>query len=547
MPKCVSMYIRTIKRKNKDGSVVEYVQLAHNVRHPEKGYPKAEVIHSFGRREQLDVEGLKRLVASIGRFIEIGDLQGEPIIRPSAPFMTFVRSQSVGVIFMLHALWDRLQINDCLQMAAKPQAFPVSCQQALFEMVAGSILAPFPAGLSISHTALADIFPGQRVSFDDRHFSQAIEMLHTHADALQRKVSRVVISELSLNAVPVFVHLIPASTTNNLFESSIQMDDHYGPQDQHEASNEGIIALALSQSGIPMGCWSMPGQEIDTDFIEIVEMNLNQWSPRRIVWVMGGLLTGDKHQNVLEQSGRAYILGRKLRGSCVTEYTKAPKGRFKILGPDLQIKASITRERDCRRQCVIAYHPEQAAIDRKARKHILERLGLELDRWDDREPPDAATRSRLDRALKRYVKILKGGAPKINSTRVRQDEKNDGKYLLLSNDNRLPPEILAWGHKQQLDIDRTYRDLKPLVVPAAWDVLPDDCTDAGMLLSWLILLLMRVAGVQTGMSWADLCRDMQALHLGEFADGNRRIFKYTELTSRQKKILRQLHIELPQV
>ena len=29
------MYLRTTKRKNKDGSVVQYYQLAHNERHPE--------------------------------------------------------------------------------------------------------------------------------------------------------------------------------------------------------------------------------------------------------------------------------------------------------------------------------------------------------------------------------------------------------------------------------------------------------------------------------------------------------------------------------
>ena len=36
------MYIRTIKRKNKDGSVVEYVQLANNVWNKEKGFAQAQ-------------------------------------------------------------------------------------------------------------------------------------------------------------------------------------------------------------------------------------------------------------------------------------------------------------------------------------------------------------------------------------------------------------------------------------------------------------------------------------------------------------------------
>jgi hypothetical protein len=50
----LGMYVRTISRKNKDGSTVEYVQLAHNVWDPERRYAKAEVVYSFGRREDLD-------------------------------------------------------------------------------------------------------------------------------------------------------------------------------------------------------------------------------------------------------------------------------------------------------------------------------------------------------------------------------------------------------------------------------------------------------------------------------------------------------------
>jgi hypothetical protein len=42
------MYLRTTQRRNKDGSVVRYLALAENVRHPEKGYVEAKVVHSFG-------------------------------------------------------------------------------------------------------------------------------------------------------------------------------------------------------------------------------------------------------------------------------------------------------------------------------------------------------------------------------------------------------------------------------------------------------------------------------------------------------------------
>ena len=70
------MYLRTTKRKNKDGSVVEYFQLAHNERHPENKKPVAHIIHSFGRADQLDRDDLVRLCRSIARVcgLEINDL-----------------------------------------------------------------------------------------------------------------------------------------------------------------------------------------------------------------------------------------------------------------------------------------------------------------------------------------------------------------------------------------------------------------------------------------------------------------------------------------
>ncbi len=58
------MYLRTTRRKNKDGSVVTYYQLAHNVRHPETNQPTARVIHNFGRADQLDRQQLNWIANS---------------------------------------------------------------------------------------------------------------------------------------------------------------------------------------------------------------------------------------------------------------------------------------------------------------------------------------------------------------------------------------------------------------------------------------------------------------------------------------------------
>ncbi len=55
------MYLRETRRTNRDGSVVSYLQLAHNERHPENGSPVAKVIHNIGRAEQVDRAALPDL------------------------------------------------------------------------------------------------------------------------------------------------------------------------------------------------------------------------------------------------------------------------------------------------------------------------------------------------------------------------------------------------------------------------------------------------------------------------------------------------------
>ena len=65
------MYLRTTRRKNKDGTTVEYFQLAHNERDPVTRKPVARIIHSFGRSDELDRDQLVRLCRSIARVCQV--------------------------------------------------------------------------------------------------------------------------------------------------------------------------------------------------------------------------------------------------------------------------------------------------------------------------------------------------------------------------------------------------------------------------------------------------------------------------------------------
>ncbi len=100
------MYVRTISRKNKNGSTTTYVQLAHNVRDAQTGQSKADVLYTFGRADSLDVDAIRRLTKSLSRFLtpeEALKIQGTT--GSEAP-LRFLRSVPMGGAYLLHTLWE---------------------------------------------------------------------------------------------------------------------------------------------------------------------------------------------------------------------------------------------------------------------------------------------------------------------------------------------------------------------------------------------------------------------------------------------------------
>src|SRR6266487_1882696 len=109
------MYLRRVTRRNRDGSQVSYVQLAHNVWDPVRQCSVTQVIHNFGREDQLDREALQRLARSITRFLD-----PEQALAVQAPEGTsFLRAVPMGGAWLLDHLWRRLGVAEAIARMAK--------------------------------------------------------------------------------------------------------------------------------------------------------------------------------------------------------------------------------------------------------------------------------------------------------------------------------------------------------------------------------------------------------------------------------------------
>src|SRR6266540_1907410 len=106
------MYLRFTSRTNADGSVVRYVALAHNRR--VDGQTKPDVLMNLGRVEQVDVDGLRRLAASINKHFgdgdELTDGAEAGAVAGTAP-LEVVDARPVGATWLLDAMWRQLEIG----------------------------------------------------------------------------------------------------------------------------------------------------------------------------------------------------------------------------------------------------------------------------------------------------------------------------------------------------------------------------------------------------------------------------------------------------
>jgi len=134
------MYLRSTQRRNADGSVVRYVQLAHNRR--VEGVTRAEVLVNLGREDRLDAAALRRLVASINRYLGEPGAGGPDVAAVAGDALTVTGSRPAGTAWLLDGLWRQLGVEAALARVLGGRRFTTDVERVLFALVANRAIDP---------------------------------------------------------------------------------------------------------------------------------------------------------------------------------------------------------------------------------------------------------------------------------------------------------------------------------------------------------------------------------------------------------------------
>src|SRR4051794_6433834 len=555
---------------NRDGSVVRYLALAHNERHPRTGSPVAKVIHNFGRADKVDREALARLVASISRFLE----PEQAVAAAAGAGVGIGDSRRLGGAWTLDRIWERLGIGAAIRRAAEGRRLDgEATERVVFALVAQRACEPGSKLAATGWVAERVAIEGCAGFTDDAAYA-AMDFL---LDALAEIASEVFASVahlLNLDLDIVFVDSTSTFWQTETPDELADLQDDPGDDEQTNPVEPGlrafghskdhrddlpqvVIAMAVTRDGVPVRCWTFPGNATDTAIIRTVKDNLTGENLRRLVWVADRGFASAANRAYLTRGGGHYIHAEKLRHTTAEAAAAlARPGRYKTVADNLRIKEVAVApggdgdgDDGARAQrFVVCHNPAQAERDAAVRANLIEHLrGLIAgsDTWSARRRDEFVGSLKGKPGLLRYLRRTPAGLLRIDSAGVKAEAHLDGKWLLRTDDLTLTGEDLAAAYKQLTAVERGWRDMKGSLALRPVFHHREDRIRSHVQLCWLALLLIRVAENSTGQTWHRLHPELDRLHLVTLATGSGTVAQRSMLTPGQKSILTALKLPEP--
>jgi hypothetical protein len=553
------MYLRRTQRRRKDGSVVGYLQLAHN--HRIEGVTRAEVLLNLGREDQLDVEGLKRLMGSIGRYLDQADGRGAAE-QAAGPDLRAIDARPMGAAWALDGIWRRLGIDRALGEVLSDRRHRHDVERVIFSLVANRAIAP-ASKLAAAEWASRDAAITGLDGIDDDRCYRAMDLLAS-ADA-EGKVQAAVFFGVA-DLLNLEVDLLFFDTTSTYFEieKADELDGdsegealrRFGHSKDHRPDRpQVVIGLAVTREGIPVRCWVWPGNTADQSVVEEVKDDLAGWRLGRAIWVVDRGISSEENLRYMRRGGGHWIAGQRMRsGEAVCEAALSRPGRYRSVRDKLRVKEVSVGEGETARRFIVCHNPDEELRDRERRERALERISDELERIDAlraRAGKAGTAHERAECALRdhptfsRYLRQTKAGRLQLDRAKVSAEAKLDGKYLLETSDPDISAEDAALGYRNLLEAERCFRDLKgTLRIRPVFHRL-EERIRAHVLICWLALLLVRVAERSSERSWRRIRAELERIKLVTLEGAAGTVEQTTPLSDAQREILASLEVEPP--
>ena len=541
-----------VRIKNSHG--YKYLQIVENKREGKK--VKQRVLTTLGQLEALSASGkiddLTRSLAKFSSALKVIDAHREGSLQAH-------RSLSIGPALVFERLWHQLGIDEVIKHQLAESRCRFSLERAIFLTVLHRLFDPGSdraaerwkedfhirgtEGIELHHLYRAMGWLGE----------QSIRLGHDARSLRCRK--DLIEEELFLRNRDLFseLELVFFDTTSLYFEGQGgESLGRYGHSKDHRPDlKQMVVGAVLDGAGRPICCELWPGNLTDvTSLIPVVNRLKSRFAIASVCVVADRGMISAETVEKLESAelGMSYILGVRMRkDKAVRDKVLPSPAEFQVVSAAKK-KASDPSPLSVREQWVgdrryiVCYNEDQARKDAADRKAIVESLKEKLKNGD---------KSLVgNKGYRRYLKSAGSEHFTVDEAKLAEEEAFDGMWVLRTNTSFTAQEV-ALKYKQLWMVESIFRSAKSLLETRPIYHKVDDTIRGHVFCSFLALVLRkeletRLESKGQKLEWADITRDLRALHEVEVEMQEKTWYLRTDLRGVCHTVLQAAGVAVPQ-
>lgn len=525
------MFLREVVTGKKTGNPVRYARIVESYR-DEAGKVQQRVLLSLGRVDQLDREQVRRLIVSLSRYLETGEV-------PPGGRVGEVRE--LGVVHLAEALWRRLDLPSFFTKQLRKRKYEAPVERALLALVAHRMVDP-RSKLACFEWLQNDAWVKGGRELKLHHLYRAMDFLDECHEELE--------AALYAHRRSLFdrVELVYYDTTSTYFECDEPGDEpeQYGlrqrgySRDLRPDRKQIVIGLAVDQQGLPIASDVFSGDTSDSLTVVPMLTRLRALGLSRVVWVADRGMASQANQAAVRAAGLHFIVGVRLRAADelraaisadTTPYTQAAEGMM------------VKEVRVGTERMVVCFSPASAERDLKLRTGAIGRMSPVLERVN--AGGDAATLTEHGLYRRFVTRHDDDGRFYLDKNKLEREAQCDGTFVLQVSDEAMPAAAAALAYKGLLRVEQAFRTLKHGV-----DVRPvyhrlDKRIRAHVTLCTLAYLLERIVELEAKVPFEQARAVLHRVRAVELLFDEQRVWETSAVSPEARELFKALRVPTP--
>jgi len=538
------MFVRLKKTGN-----YQYLQIVQTYREGKK--VKQRVISTLGRLEELQEKGeIESIITSLSKYSQevIMCLTG----RSDSKSVSFI----IGPVLIFERLWRECGLYSIINQLLEGRKFEFDVERAIFVTVLHRLF------ISGSDRSCEYWMKGYRIDGSERlylhHFYRAMAFLGSPVDDQSGKtpfaprcIKDLVEEKLFSLRRNLFteLELVFFDTTSIYFEGKggDELGQYGNSKDHRSDRKQMIVGAVLDNKGFPLCCEIWPGNISDVNTLLPVTNRLRKrFGVEKMCIVADRGMISQSTVEAMEARGLNYILGVRMRRvNHVKREVLSRAGRYQEVVPEIKLSSAPAPLRvkevihnDTR--YIVCINPRQARKDKADRDTIVESL---------RDRIKSGVKTMIgNKGYRKYLQVTKG-AIKIDDSRVIEEERYDGKWVLTTNLD-MPADKIALKYKELWMVEHIFRDVKSILETRPVYHKVDETIRGHVFCSFLALVLrkeldMRMEAMGEIVEWLQVKQDLKRLHEVVIEQSGRKIALRTEASGDCHKVFKAVGMALP--